>query len=674
MNTVNNMNKMTANIADICDEHSTKKDCYCVDCGIAICESCSLFHISNKHSTKKLLNIASEYLKNLMKMKDNYKSLIQDNIKQLNDLRNNANIIKNKITNEIDIELEDLNKIIRSKCFIINEDTISKINLIDSKLLQEDKGDDYRAEIEMLEFFLKNERFTELANATQQNMEDRARAKYEMGEILKCEMREISNYFTVQLKEAKELLESFRLWKKFLIKNDNEVMEIMGKKLKVLKNLDLTLKEHHLKMERQIQLNFDLILESESLKKELQNIKQKLKSILEKYNQAQGILTNLEANCSQFRHNAIMLEGVIADRKYQLASINLLIQNKQIFLDNLDNQIRNKCSDNIKNIKGIVIKRGQKRMSDLYKDFSMQLSEVEIKQEQLLMESKYIYYIDNKELALYIYHTEQHKLFSYTSHNEILPNCDSVQIGNSIYVSGGFNSLNNTFSDIANAYGLMDGKYILGKSLNKMKLAKSHHKLVALDTNRIFCLGGKTQEDKYINYCEEYIINEDKWIPRAILNEKKLSISAAAFDCSIIYAFGGNNGHKLATIESYRPYTEDNKWNKIKIGHNDGWTPRDQIGGYYISSNTILLFGGMDSGNSLLDDSLVFNTVENSITKLNSTKLKKKECFSGRTPIRQENDILLIFGSIGKEIHIFNIKQNTWNILEEQDWGISHNN
>lgn len=192
-----------------------------------------------------------------------------------------------------------------------------------------------------------------------------------------------------------------------------------------------------------------------------------------------------------------------------------------------------------------------------------------------------------------------------------------------------------------------------------------------LDTNTIFSIGGKSQQEKYINFCEEYNIKEDQWHPAASLNEKKQNISAAAFDCSIIFAFGGYNGHRLGTIEIYRPFVEY-KWKIIKLSHNDGWSPRDQIGCIQISCTAIILFGGMDSANNLLDDTLIFNTMDISISKSNS-KLKKKEIFCVRSIIRQENSIC-VFGFALPELHLFDIEQNLWKVMEEHEWKASYFN
>ena len=81
--------------------------------------------------------------------------------------------------------------------------------------------------------------------------------------------------------------------------------------------------------------------------------------------------------------------------------------------------------------------------------------------------------------------------------------------------------------------------------------------LCAIKDNWIYCMGGKNSEGgkmQCLSSAEKYDIKENKWVEIAPMNEKKMNISACAFNQEIIYIFGGYNyslGGALGTIEYF---------------------------------------------------------------------------------------------------------------------------
>jgi len=61
-----------------------------------------------------------------------------------------------------------------------------------------------------------------------------------------------------------------------------------------------------------------------------------------------------------------------------------------------------------------------------------------------------------------------------------------------------------------------------------MLIPKTKHKMVSLNYRHIYCIGGKSKDKKFLNSCERYDIEENKWEQAPVLNEAKLNVGAVA--------------------------------------------------------------------------------------------------------------------------------------------------
>ena len=137
-----------------------------------------------------------------------------------------------------------------------------------------------------------------------------------------------------------------------------------------------------------------------------------------------------------------------------------------------------------------------------------------------------------------------------------------------------------------------------------MNIPKSKNKLEALNSTKIYCLGGKNKKEKYLNVCEIYDVTNDTWTFGPPLLKPRFFISAAVFNFEVIYAFGGFNTTALRNIEVLRP-DKDKAWTNIKVESPD-WKPKDESAAIQISSKEILIFGGIDSSSGASDETFIY--------------------------------------------------------------------
>ncbi len=268
--------------------------------------------------------------------------------------------------------------------------------------------------------------------------------------------------------------------------------------------------------------------------------------------------------------------------------------------------------------------------------------------------------------TLLIYHIESKTIFNVSGKDVELPtNYDSVQIGNKIILSGGFDPVNIEFLRTTQQIEVVKNSLIQRTARQNMKLPRSQHKLVALSSRIIYCMGGKNKKDRYMSSCERFDVESDTWSEAAPLNEAKFYIAAASFNCSHIYVFGGC-GHKgaLSTIEMLR--VEENKWHVVKLAGGDKWAARDEGACFQSSSNEILVFGGIIGNDAGTDEVYTFNVEKNTLTR-NKNRLQAREWFTMRSPVRLE-DTMYIFGYYAKDIHTYSFGKRSWERINEEVW------
>lgn len=87
-----------------------------------------------------------------------------------------------------------------------------------------------------------------------------------------------------------------------------------------------------------------------------------------------------------------------------------------------------------------------------------------------------------------------------------------------------------------------------------MKNARSGHGIVYMN-NKIYVIGGLTDESNYSNICEKYNIESNTWDEIAKLNYKVNNCCVCSYNNQYLYKFGGKSGDRElnAFIERYNP-------------------------------------------------------------------------------------------------------------------------
>lgn len=95
-----------------------------------------------------------------------------------------------------------------------------------------------------------------------------------------------------------------------------------------------------------------------------------------------------------------------------------------------------------------------------------------------------------------------------------------------------------------------------------MNYGRIEHNLVFLD-EKIYAMGGYTNEGKITNTCEVYSAKDNEWKLIAPMPAPCINASSCTFRNRWIYKFGGKRDSKLLNERIDRYDTFENKWENI---------------------------------------------------------------------------------------------------------------
>ena len=395
--------------------------------------------------------------------------------------------------------------------------------------------------------------------------------------------------------------------------------------------------------EQQEQLKIN-IKKNKGLKKELLALYDNKKELNEyiiykqkELNELKDVYNNLEEKIDKEKEQFMMYKKSIINAKNTISNIENSISEKEKLLKRLNSEL---------NLESIS-------------ELSSDINTTNIREMENFMDSNYIHFYNGNSNNFFIYNLQIKKLFKHKLKKSVPMNYDSIQVGFKVFITGGFDTEKIEFFK-GNLQIECKMDYSIEESFKKdMIYPKCQHKLVALDRNLIYCLGGKNKNERYMNTCEIYDIDEDKWINGVPMLTYKLLPSAVSFNCSFIYVFGGYNTALLKTIEVLD--VKRNCWQYIKFELID-WTAKSELGIIQISYNEILIFGGTYIGKASNNESFIFEPDRKKITKLKSC-LKDKDWFTMQAPVRYEKKIYA-FGKYKSGLHVFDINEKTWSSID----------
>ena len=237
---------------------------------------------------------------------------------------------------------------------------------------------------------------------------------------------------------------------------------------------------------------------------------------------------------------------------------------------------------------------------------------------------------------------------------------DSVQIGNTMYMCGGCESvaLSKNSKYLTRTYEFsVERKAMIRKG--SMNYGKAGHTLVALNTQFFYSLGGQNNEPSYLDIVEKYDIFNNSWSVGPRLKQKKCLHSAVTFNNQIIYTFGGNSDtERLDTLH------EEEGWSVIPLPPEQSLSKRAYTSSFQASTDSILIFGGLDLWYK--SDSYLFNIPTGTMAKMEAM-MAAEERFNQRKPVIYKDKVYII-GRNGDDLHIFNLTTKKWEFISQKAW------
>jgi hypothetical protein len=266
--------------------------------------------------------------------------------------------------------------------------------------------------------------------------------------------------------------------------------------------------------------------------------------------------------------------------------------------------------------------------------------------------------------------------------------CDTVQIKNEIYFSGGglaeIPPARETYFPFLMRLTLKQGMDISVTKLPKMIQARANHTMAVLNPLTI-CVVGGTNSTGLLSSAELYRIDKSLWMRMPSLNEPKKWVSLCPVGGHVLYSFGGCLEELDTTtrliescpIPSLGPSPSPTP--TPDPAHSALWTPITLTsgatlwhGGFFIGScemgaEGILLFGGV-IGVSQVDTCFLFNPSAKSLKPAGS--LKRTDAFY-RTKGIVSSAGLAIAGCHDADLHVFSRATHSWDLMLSAIWNPS---
>jgi hypothetical protein len=176
----------------------------------------------------------------------------------------------------------------------------------------------------------------------------------------------------------------------------------------------------------------------------------------------------------------------------------------------------------------------------------------------------------------------------------------------------------------------------------------------------IFVIGGNDAKNFY-TACEKYDIQNDTWSRIADLNVARDSAASCIFNNKYIYVFSGRTKFdKKEITDTIEMYDIDmNIWRMVNLNAKSTWTACDLAMAHPIDSKTILIFGGFDK-TQRTHECFQFNTETNLMER--DSYLPKVGSFSNYVFNYDNNLYVVGWNNANKNLYVYNMIDRTWRI------------
>lgn len=235
-----------------------------------------------------------------------------------------------------------------------------------------------------------------------------------------------------------------------------------------------------------------------------------------------------------------------------------------------------------------------------------------------------------------------------TSHQSI------VTSSKRIFIVGGVNHEKKTYEfDVLN-------KTLIEHA--EMNIGRRRHILTELRPGVFIATGGSNQNEEVLRDCEAYIVSKDIWIKIASLNVPRFYHTAFSYKGAYMYVIGGCHTSNsslvnLNTIERIDlSYELNGSWEILSVKELSLLKPRSRLSYLFISSEKILLFGGIP------DYQAVFYDISRQEISLAENQFNIEGRFFFNDRCTWQNETLFISSQSSR--CIFNHNLNCWELKE----------
>jgi len=214
-------------------------------------------------------------------------------------------------------------------------------------------------------------------------------------------------------------------------------------------------------------------------------------------------------------------------------------------------------------------------------------------------------------------------------------------------------------------------KYII-EYKDKMPSGKLHHSIL-FHNNNLYVVGGFDDKKQASNECFYFSYKDKKWEDLPNLNHPRANCSICIYNKSILYAFRGRNEkNELDTIE-YLNLEEKLNWKLINVvDYGYVWSGIYNSCSVVWEENKIMIFGGEDK-NKLYKECLLFDIRNNQVYR--GMDLKIPAAFNSQGIYNNGKIYGFDFknknGEYEYKLHIFDIKNNYWSLIGNEEKNIT---
>eukprot|EP00826_Nyctotherus_ovalis_P003859 TRINITY_DN10798_c0_g6_i1.p1 TRINITY_DN10798_c0_g6~~TRINITY_DN10798_c0_g6_i1.p1 ORF type:complete len:642 (-),score=168.52 TRINITY_DN10798_c0_g6_i1:187-2112(-) len=634
------MEKTNSHDALICSSHEGSQFFYCSTCKVMLCSNCLSPHQSEGH----IIENAEEFATGHKGLVENYKKVLANDLAQKVILVNNYKVEMDKHVDKVfatfDQKVKAAFNAIRNEVMKRKSGLSSELNGILIFLKQQGNMDEFNDELNAIDKILKEKEEATLVLLKKDETSKKFDSKKQVIERAKDLVGAIEDKIRNYINGCKEIVETLEICNFSSIAGLKKEYDAQINKIR---SSDARLREVATQLHNQIKYYSQVEIEIKALNEEKNLLKEKSKELDIKCKRLDLHLSTTKKNIEEGKGILERLEANIIEKKSELQYLASTQEERKGQLENLTIKIQN-------------LHRTSPGVEMPFKEFAS------------LSQASILYINVHKDTVFHVYHLGLKRSTSFELGKfGVSENCAFVQFKSDLYVSGGLDLLSAVFSAnlIKATFNSMEDISLAGKA--QMLLPKASHRMILVNYRHIYCIGGKTKEKKFINTCERYDVEDDRWEPAPTLNEAKLNVGVTAVDGVKVFVFGGYKGSYTSAVEMLNTALPKPKWVVVKLAGAKGWTGREEVGCVQVSEEKVLVFGGRKNTAGCNDNVFLFDLARNRFD-MQEWKLSKKDWFDSGAVIRFQEDMICTPGLFRGDIHIFFSKRVAWGTVDVELW------